>query len=109
MASKQAVLRSRAEWVKIIEEWQLSQQQATSWCKDKGIPVSSFFSAYKRLFPRNQSNDKALNLRSTAFQELKEAKVNPGIEIAFKHITIKLSQNFDKNTLLILLKTLERI
>lgn len=49
MARFQSLRRSDEEWFKLINEWRRSGLSDSLWCKQQGIPASSFFCAVHRL------------------------------------------------------------
>lgn len=104
---KKSPIRSNEEWFKLIDDWKSSQKGVIIWCQENGIPDSTFRSAYKRLFPDDQ---KQSVLQRSCFQELKETnQLDSGIEFSFQGITVRLSQQFDEQLLLSLLKVLRKL
>jgi undecaprenyl pyrophosphate synthase len=103
---RSTIQRSNDEWLKIIENWKSSKKGLTTWCEENGIPHSSLYSAYKRLFPEPKKEKPTL--QRSCFQELKESsQLNSEIEISFKGITLKLNKQYDENLLLKLLRVME--
>ena len=49
MAKNQGPRRSDEEWFRLINECRRSGLSDSLWCKQQGIPASSFFSAVRRL------------------------------------------------------------
>jgi hypothetical protein len=103
-----SVMRSKEEWLKIIENWKSSKKNVKDWCIENKIPQSSFHTAYKRFLP---NKNQGLNLQRSIFKELKENYSSKAdeIELTFKGVTLRFGKNFDESFLLNLLQVLERL
>lgn len=103
-----SVMRTKEEWLKIIENWKSSKKNVKDWCIENEIPQSSFHTAYKRLV-RNEEQE--LNLQRSIFKELKENNSSKAdeVELTFKGMSLRFGKNFDENFLLNLLQVLERL
>jgi hypothetical protein len=92
--------KTRADWQKRLEEWKTSGKTVTQWCQEKGIYKAAFYHWKKKL------SEQILNRNS--FIELKEDRALP-IELEYRGIRIRLTENFDSRTLLRCLEALKRL
>jgi hypothetical protein len=111
MAIKRNIkLRTHEEWLCLIDQQSKSKKNAHFWCHENGIPTSSFYTAYRRFFPKGSHipNEQS-NLDRSSFQEIAEITPEKEInlmEINFGGITITIKEGFDESFALKLLKIL---
>jgi hypothetical protein len=101
---KPSIMRSKEEWLKIIDACKSSQKNVADWCKENDIPPSSFHTAFSRYCSG------PITLQRYNFQELNDTiQPSSGIELTVKGVTLKISQKIDEDLLLQLLKILEKL
>ena len=99
--------QNREEWLKIINEWQVSNMSALAWCLKQNIPYEKFIYRRRRLTNKVPS---AHQHTVATFVELtnKQPELS-GVEIHYQNFSLKLQTNFDSSTLLRCLQVLEKL
>jgi hypothetical protein len=87
-------MTSKSDWQKRVEEYWLSGLSIDVWCRNKGIPSSTFHYHLKKF--KNQQQKKFIELKP----------VTQGIKLRWKNITLELDPEFDEKTLSRFLNTL---
>lgn len=102
---KDSEISRRDNWKKKIEAWQASGKTITVWCQENKISYVSFLSWRKRLGYSFKGQQ-----QKTPFVELPEDRqATETIELLFKGITLRLSNQFDPSALLRCLDVLKRL
>lgn len=60
----------KKHWQQIIEQWQLSGETILSFCRDRGITISSFYQWRNRLFPEGVQRSVALSKSQPLFMPI---------------------------------------
>jgi transposase-like protein len=100
------VLKKKTQQEKdsIIKEWEESGIPMTKWCRQKEIPLTTFYGWKKR-----KNGQKTLRLHKKDFVNLKTELNRVEIELEYQEIKIRLSKDWDQKSLekcLIALRTL---
>lgn len=87
------------KWKNLIEDWEKSNSSMAKWCRERSLPYHQFLYWKERTLPSTP----------VKFIELQDLKsMHAGISILIQGVTLHVEKNFDENTLLRLIHTLEK-
>jgi hypothetical protein len=88
------------EWSEKIKKQKLSNKSENMWCREQGIPYTTYLYWKKKINQRNPPSPK-----KTEFIEIPE---DPSlIEISLRGVKLTIAKNFDKSGLLYFLSLLK--
>ena len=88
--TREAQRTNKQLWQDRISDWQASELSGQTWCKKKAIKYSKFLYWKSKLVSENPE---------TPFVEIGDDPGCSGIEIEIQDVKIRLSKDFDSNTL----------
>lgn len=93
----------RTQWKQNIEQWQASGKTIVAWCQENDISVHVFYYWRKKYEKPFRSFPE-----SNPFVELSQAnESDSGLAIDCRGVTVRLSKNFDRATLVNCIQTLQ--
>lgn len=86
-------------WKIQVEDWKKSNCSMAKWCRERSLPYHQFLYWKERI----------LQPTPVKFVELQDAQsTDSGISIMIKSVVVHVEKNFDENTFLRILYTLEK-
>jgi hypothetical protein len=94
-----AIGKADPSWKEKLLDWQASGKSVKAWCREKHIPITTFY-GWKNRLEKSQVDKKPIKLQSVkakqGFIELTDRKPpTPGILLEYNGVKIHLEAEFD--------------